>query len=348
MSRIRAGSRAPRTRLSWLLPLVVVAGLPDDLLLAQGPMGPLGTSEQNPLYRHFYVLEVESADLIGEGTLRVEFSTSYSSIFEASNGTRHAHLFDLEQMTNSLAVRYGLSSSLEVAGRVGIYTGWEGFLDPVISGFHDLFGLPTGGRELQPEGQYLLLLEHDDLDGGEVDLDSDSRTLSLEEMRLLVKWGFLGDVTSPLAVSLSAGLRRAGGPLDAGRLDGALSLRVRMSRGSLHFHGSSGLVIMNAPAQLAPIAARRALHFSGAFEYAPWSSVSLVAQMSGSTSYLKRINGGELDGVPLNLTLGITGMAGGGWAWQASFTEDLIPSGPAIDFTLDLGLSRAFRDREGD
>ena len=71
----------------------------------QGSAGPLRTSEQNPLYRLLYVPEAEPADPVGEGALRFEFSTSYSNVLEASNRPNHAHLFDLEQMTNSLAMR---------------------------------------------------------------------------------------------------------------------------------------------------------------------------------------------------------------------------------------------------
>jgi hypothetical protein len=49
------------------------------------PVGPLHTSEQNPLYRMLYVSDAEAADLVGEGTLRIDLSTSYASVFEADN-----------------------------------------------------------------------------------------------------------------------------------------------------------------------------------------------------------------------------------------------------------------------
>ncbi len=69
-----------------------------------------------------------------------------------------------------------------------------------------------------------------------------------------------------------------------------------------------------------------------------------MAQISGTGSYFRRFTGGELDGFPLNIVFGLGGETEGGWGWQVSFAEDLIPSGPAVDFTVDVQLSRRFLD----
>ncbi len=344
MTRTVFGDWVRRSRVLRLVPLTAFGGLSPTLALAQKPIGPLSTSEQNPLYRLLFVPGVESADPVAEGTFRIEFSTSYSNVFEASERRAHAHLFDLEQMTNSLTLRYGLGASFEVGGRVGLYTGWEGFLDPVITGFHDLFGLPNSGRENQPEDQYQLVLEHEDLRGGSVALDSRRRTFSVEDIRLRAKWRFFGEHEDPLVVSLGGALRRAGGPLDAGRMDGAVSLYGRLSAEPLRFHGSAGLTLANPPLELTPITAERAAFFSTAIEYAVRPRLSVIGQVSGSTSYFRRFEGGELDGIPLNLTVGAAGRSASGWGWQVSFSEDLLPTGPAVDFTLDVQLSRTFRE----
>ena len=306
----------------------------------QGSAGPLRTSEQNPLYRLLYVPEAEPADPVGEDAFRFEFSTSYSNVLEASNRPNHTHLFDLEQMTTSLAVRYGWTNALEVGARVGWYTGWGGFLDRFISGFHDFFGLPNGGRGHRPNGAYLLFLEHEELEGGSFEFPSEQRVLSLEDFRLFAKWRIRGGASDASSLSLRAGLRRAAGPVAPGRFDGALSVHGRLSRASLVIHGSSGLTLANPPRELEPLAASRAAFFSGTVEYRRWSVVSLMAQLRGSTSYVRGFTGGELKGFPLNLAFGMGGLSGGGWGWQVSFSEDLIPAGPAIDFTVDVEVSR--------
>lgn len=307
---------------------------------AQVSVGPLRTSEQNPLYRFLYVPEMEPAAPVREGALRFELSSSYSNILEASNRASHAHLFDLEQMTNSLTVRYGWKDALEVGARMGLYTGWGGFLDPFISGFHNFFRLPNGGRGSRPDGAYVMLLEHDELEGGRFEFAPDERILSLEDFRVFAKWRLRGGSGDGSLLSLRAGLRRAAGPVAAGRIDGAVSVHGRLARGVVVLHGSGGLALADPPPKLEPLVVPQAVFASGTLEYRRWSTVSAMVQVRGSTSYVRGFTGGELKGFPLNIAFGLGGTRAGGWGWQLSFSEDLIPSGPAIDFTVDAEVSR--------
>lgn len=305
------------------------------------PVGPLQTSEQNPLYRMLYVPDAEAADLVGEGLLRIDLSTSYSSMFEADDHPRHSHLFDLEQMTNSLTLRYGLSPSVEVGARIGLYTDWRGFLDRPISGFHDFFGFPNAGREQRPNNEYLFLFAHDALAAGQIGPEAEGRAFSLETVGLNAKWRFYGEGVDSNALSLSGAIQRTGGPLDEGRLGGAVLLHGRASTEShFHFHGSAGLTFAHAPVPLRSITRDHAVFFSTAAEYRLRPRFSLIAQINGSSNYFKGFDGGEFDKIPLNLVLGLGATTERGWRWQLSFAEDLIPSGPAVDFTADFELSK--------
>ncbi len=335
--RTRAGSASAAV----LSAIAVVLPQP---ALSQRPIGPLSTSVQNPLYRMLYVPEAETPDPVGEGALRIELSSSYSSVFEASNRARHAHLFDLEQMTNAFTVRYGIRPSFEVGARLGLYTGWDGFLDRFVSGFHDFFNLPNAGRENRPHNEYLFLLEHDDMEPNSLGLDTNPRSFALEDVRVHAKWRFHANEEASRVLSLRGDLRRAGGPLDDGRIDGAVSVHGRFSGESVHLHAATGLALTDAPRQLDPIARDRAIFFLTGLEYTWIPGLSLLAQISGTGSYFRRFTGGELDGFPLNIVFGLGGETEGGWGWQVSFAEDLIPSGPAVDFTVDVQLSRRFLD----
>ena len=309
--------------------------------LSQTPIGPLSASEQNPLYRFFLVPDAEGADPVGEGVLEIGVSTLYSSVFEVSERARYSNLFDLEQMTNSLTLRYGVLPSLEVGAKVGLYTGWDGFLDSFVSGFHEFFGFPNAGREHRPENEYLFFLDHLDLGGGPIDLGS-GRVLSLETVALQSKWRVYQASDTTRVVSLTGLVRRAGGPLDEGRVEGAIGVHSRLSTESLfHLHGSLALALVDPPRQLESVARNHALYFMTAAEYRFRPGLSFIGQVRGSSNYFKGFEGGELDKIPLNLILGIGG-GGGTWSWEVSFAEDLIPSGPAIDFTVGLSLARRF------
>lgn len=310
---------------------------------AQNSLGPLRTSEQNPLYRMLGTQDAEGADPVAPGTYRVDFSTAYSNIFETSSGPGFGHLFDFEQMINSLTLRYGLDDAVEVGGGVALYSSWGGFLDGFISGFHRAFGFPNGGRGQRENGEYRLYLEHD-LEGPRaVYLDLPRRTFDFENLQVFGKWRFAGAVGDRWATSLRGAVRVDGGPLESGRLSGSAAILARYSPEPIHLHAALGVSSLNAPDELEPITKDAALFFSGAFEWSVKRNLSLLAQLVGSTSYVEGFSPGDLSGIPLNLTFGIEGLTGGGWGWQASFAEDILFGGPSVDFTVDLELSKTFQ-----
>ncbi len=309
---------------------------------AQTSLGPLRTSEQNPLYRLLGAPEAEPADVVGKGALRLDASTAYSNVFEASDGPGYGHLFDLEQMVNSVSARYGVGESMEVGATLGMFTGWGGFLDPFISGFHDLFGLPNGGSEQRPEGEYRLFLAR----AGEgvpapVELDV-GRNVWLEDLQLFAKWQFLGTRESPAALSVNGVLRGAAGPLDAGRLGGSAAILGRWSPGPLHLHASAGVAALSAPDEVTAVTRGITHFYTVTAERNLWRGIALLGQLGGSSAYVRDVSGGDLRGIPLNLVFGFAGLTEGGWGWQLSFAEDILASGPSVDFTVDVEVSRTF------
>ena len=316
-------------------------------VLAQESLGPLRTAEQNPLYRLLGTPEAEGADVIDEGSLRLELSTSYSNVFEVSTSSEYGHLFDLEQMVNAVTARYGVREGIEIGATAGMHTGWGGFLDSFISGFHDFFGLPNGGREQRPEGEYRLFLARSgQATENEVRVDV-GKKVWFEDVQVFGKWRFHGDDSAPLAASLSGVVRGAAGPLDAGRFGGSAAVLARWSPGPLHVHGSAGVALLTPPDEVDPVARKATQFFTVAAERELWwEGTSFLAQLGGSSAYVRSVSGGDLRGVPLNLVFGFAGLTDGGWGWQLSFAEDILADGPSVDFTVDLEVSRLF-GREG-
>lgn len=340
---VRAGALAGavRSRVGAALVAAVLLATGAGNGFAQVPtsLGPLRTSEQNPLYRFFYVPEVESADVVADGRFRVDLSVSYSNIFERSESDLHEQLFDLEQMANAVTVRYGVAPGFEVGGRAGLQTGWGGFLDGFVSGFHRMFGFPNGGREKEPTGQHRLYLDRED---PTIRLDLAPRTFGLEDLRLFAKWRFLGSTTEPLALSVRGTLRRASGRLEPGRLEGALALLGRVTGEDVTLHFGAGATTLDSPAVIEPIASTAAAYLSVGVEGRIRPGFSMVGQMTGSSAYVSGFEDGELDRFPSTLVLGFTGRTEGDWEWQVSFAEDLPPDSPSVDFTVDLQLGRTF------
>jgi hypothetical protein len=66
-----------------------------------------------------------------------------------------------------------------------------------------------------------------------------------------------------------------------------------------------------------------------------------VAQFLGGSRYASGFGFAELDHMPFNLALGARGRLAA-WTWQVSFTEDVPPNSPSVDFTLDLSLARVW------
>lgn len=306
---------------------------------AQDAVGPLRTAEQNPLYRLFHVPQPEPADVVGDGRFRVEISTAYSNIHEASRTASYRQLFDREQMTNAFAIRYGLGDALEVGGSVAVLTGWGGFLDPFVSGFHRALGLPNGGREQEPEGQHVVRLEGRD---SSAMLELPPTTLEREDVRLFTKWRVLGASDAGGALSLRATVRRSAATPAPGRTAGAIAVLGRISDGPLHAHGSVGATTLDPPPALEAVTQDIGVFFHAGLEREIRSGLAFVGQFGGTSRYVEGFDRGELGRIPLTLALGLAGQREDGWTWQVGFVEDVPPNSPSVDFTVHVEVGRNF------
>lgn len=314
-------------------------------LLAQVPLpaGPLRIGEQNPLYRLQYVPEAEPVDVVAGGELSVSLITAYSNIFEDSSSPRHDHLFDLEQMTNVLGMRYGVAERWETGLDLAFHTGWGGFLDGFVSGFHGAFGFPNGGREEEPDGQHEVRLLGSEPD---VALDLPARTLGLEGVSVFTKWQPAGADGGAYGLSLRGTARASTGPLDTGRTDYALGVQGRISgseegfRGT-HMYGAATWISLDPAPSLDALFSRSAMAFFLGFERRITPGVAGVLQLSAGTPYVQDPYGSSrLSRFPSTLSFGAASRGDGPWSWSFAFTEDFPPESPTVDFTLTLGVHR--------
>lgn len=334
-----------RARPIQILALVFLLAVP--AAGQQAPFGPIEHEEGSPLYRLFYTPLSETPDPVERGSFRITTRWAYANIFEYSLGREVEQYFDVERLTTSLALRYGATGRLELGARVRFEHMHGGFLDGFITGFHEAFGLPNADREKFPEDAFGLFLVEE---GGDVRMNVPRRSFGLDEVRLFGKWLAHRSHDGRQALSFRAAARIPGS-LEAGEAeDGVPEQAVNLSAGVLgrsshapwHWHGMLGVNTVRGDERLTELLHPLALHFLLGGERELGESWSIVAQFLGSTPYVKGLGSSELDRPSLNLVMGFAGGVGQDWRWQFSFTEDVPPNSPSVDFTVALVVSRGW------
>lgn len=321
------------------LALVCLAASP---LAGQAPpLGPLTHEEGSPLHRVALTPAVEGVDPVAVGSWRADVWLGYSNIFEQDSARTHQLFLDLERLITTTTVRYGVAADLEVGARMTLETTGGGVLDSFISGWHQALGLGNANRERYPEGRYAQLLR----DGsGEVRLDVPRRTFGLEDVRLFAKLRLVGSDASPRALGIRGVVRIPTAENRAGdeRTDAALLLLGRTRLGRLHLHGMAGGSTVRANGALEGLLRDSAWYLTVAAEHPLASWISALGQVSLATSKVRGFENSEVDGTHSSLLLGFGGRVGDGWQWEAGFQEDIPADTPSVDFTLGLGVRRAF------
>jgi hypothetical protein len=115
--------------------------------------GPVAVRDAFPLARFRLGPTPTSASTLGAGQSSLRTSIDWS--------TTHAEhsadfIFDSESRLLELAGAHGLTDGLEASARIGYLWRGGGAFDSTVNGFHDLFGLPDGGRDDSPSDRFLV------------------------------------------------------------------------------------------------------------------------------------------------------------------------------------------------
>lgn len=323
------------TRLILAVGLACMAGVP-GLTAQSRSLGPLAVRERNPLYSLFYVPTGESADVLPSGSTRLDLTFGYSNIFERSTLGRYDVYLDVERLGTGVMLRRGVGRDVEIGAGLTIQSNWGGFLDPVVQGLHDAFGLPNGDREREPQGQTALELR----DNGRVLFQSPIYRLAPENALLFVKWA--ARQSNQSALSTRGALKIPVGPqgTSTGLVDVAIEVLGRRSWTSWHLHGMLGWTSARAPVWADAIGDPGAAFMMVAVERS-LDDVSLLAQFATSGRYLQDTGVDELDDRPSILALGVVGRRET-WRWEVSFVEDVPPNSPSVDFTIQFRFWRSW------
>lgn len=303
--------------------------------------GPLTSEEGAPLQRVAYTPMMEGADVTGRDGFSLEVWQGWSNIFEQDSSATHVLFVDMERLLTAATFRWGVSDGFEVGARVTLETTGAGVLDGPILSWHDLWGFGNANRDRFPEDVHRVELRDADDD---VLIRSERRRLGLADVRLSGKWRVAQSADERSLLSLRAEARVPGGTNLAadGRTDGAVMALARLGVGSWYLHGMLGASVHRVPPELVGIMQGGGGFLTVAVERSLGSSLAAIAQLEAQTAALGTFNHRELDQAATNLVLGLAGVMGESWSWNASFQEDVPADTPAVDFTITLAVRRSW------
>ena len=325
--------------LAKALPLSLALLFPLGVSAQRPALGPLGAEEGAPLQRLGYTPMVEAAAPVAMGTLRTELWVGYSNLFEQDSTADHVLFLDMERMITAVTIRYGLTESVEVGGRVSLHTAWGGVLDGFMVGFHRSLGLGVRRRPFYPDGGYASYLRDGD---GRTLVDVPERRLSLDDVRLFAKWGMLAGPhgAGNLSVRAVAHIPTSQPTVGSERADVGLMLLGNVAWRGVHLHAMAGGSSVRRGADMLDVLRGRQWFGMVGVERPLRERLSGVVEWTGSTSLLRDFHDYDVDGAPTNVVFGLVGVTGGGWRWEAAMQEDMPPRGPSLDFTLQFALAR--------
>lgn len=300
--------------------------------------GPFRVPEQHPVYGLFLTPRPERADLLPAGSFEVAWRTTYSNVFEYARGEVTQATFDYERWTNTFEVVWAPRGSFEVGVRSAVVTGWGGALDGLVQWYHQRLALPNGDREDVENGEFEVAL-----------VTRGDSLLSLEGGTHLadpVAWLAVPIVRGRRALTARASVKLPVGSeaWSTGEIDAALQLDARHVFTDWAAYTGAALGTVNAGPRLSGFTRSVALTLHLGVERRLGETWAALVQLQGSSPFLRDFRHRELDRAPVNLGVGLTGRTASGWIWQAAFTEDIRPDSPAVDFTIDLHLSRVLGD----
>jgi hypothetical protein len=127
---------------------------------------PLFSANQFPIYLLFLRLEPERAVSLAAGQASFKFDLNVSNIIKTSillptdiNADRL--VLDYEWWRFLAQLDVGLGRGLQMSMSLPLYDRSGGFLDPLISGFHETFGFPNAVRAMTPDNLFRYELWHD-------------------------------------------------------------------------------------------------------------------------------------------------------------------------------------------
>lgn len=303
---------------------------------------PLYLSNRNPFVAIYGLPGAESGFLPAVDTLDTALVLDIANNWHPSSQGNEQMDVDGETYRGTLRLRFGLSDRWSSGFDLSFTRHNGGFVDGLIDGFHQMFGLPDAERDKNPRDQLLYSYRRDGVEYVRVDEDQQG----LSDLRWSLGYQWLRDDNQALA--LRAGVKVSLG--DAEDLIGSettdfyasmnYSRHTAFWDAPLTWHVSGGAMWMDDAEVMADIredwAAFGSLGLSWAVRH--WWHWKL--QVDGHTA-LYDSGKSQLGRDSAQLTLGATAALGQDWALDIGLVEDLAED-TSPDAVFHFALRRTY------
>lgn len=328
-ARLPVLSRAPRG------PAVTGALL---LALAAGPAAAQGLPEYapvNPVARSRSGLYFQPYREPAPGRLRLDVRLDYGNAIEYDlPQARPSYLLDGEFLRLQVAAARDLRPDVFVFGEASVEGAYGGFLDGFINWYHNLWGFKLPERAARPNDAFAYQLA---LANGTTLVRSPS-DLFLGDVRLGAGYRWVPGLQTAISLTLPTST----GPDGYGRgtisLNAVSTARVRLAP-PLTYEASLGLGWTPTHGVLAPYQKVVFVSATSGLRFRFWGRQSLFANLFYHSPYYQGTALPALDRRDFELDFGWLLATRSGREWRIGMTEDLEPSGPAIDIIFRVGAS---------
>ena len=305
--------------------------------------GPIRARVLQPAAIPFPAPRPTRASVLDLGERRGTVDLQYVSIFEREVGAPGAATFDGEVARAAADLVVGLGNGLALGLEPALYFASSGFLDATVDAFHELTGLPGGGRESFPRDQYSMELERGGVTAWSMEEDRvmfGDLPVTLTALVQDEEPGRPG-IAARFTVELPTG--DSSGGTGSGGWDSAAGVLLEKSLGRWTLTGSLDGVHVDSPRAHvdAGIDVGFLLFAAAGVEYRWSDRTSLLGQVQYRSPFTDDLPFEEIDREILDLGFGVATDLGPGSVLTLSFHEDAVAaSGP--DLTLYAGLTFGF------
>jgi Protein of unknown function (DUF3187) len=263
---------------------------------------------------------------------RTAVSLEYGSLIELNRGIDGQYLFDAEVARLDLSIGRDLSPHSFVRADINLGSASAGFMDGFFNWYHQLFGFHMPERDLRPIDAF----------GYQLQLpDGMSRVhrpeTYLGDLRLTLGQRHGPKAQTVFSMTLPTG---TGGPAySKGTPSFAAMTTGRTAVGSrLALEGSLGFGFTPKHGNLSPYQRELMAQATSGFRFRLWGRQSVYANVLLHSAYYGHTGFPALDKSDLSLNYGWV-IRTASAEWRIGMTEDLAPTGPAIDAVFQFSVN---------